>query len=257
MFYWHFKELKLRFCYLITGVLATFLIGYIYSHEVLFLFTKPLVEIMNKPNMPFIFTELTEAFLIQIEGAFILAIMCAFCPLFFVHLWVYLQPGLYEYESKTFTWVILIFLVSISLGFVFGYMKIIPLAWQFFIGFELNIETMPYSIMLEARIKDYMDLLFSFTCLVVLAFQIPCLVGIALLTSIVEVDTLIQKRRYIFFFVWVISAFITPPDIISQILLALPLYLFIELGFLFFFITKDISQSGGIGRRARFRFLSF
>ena len=67
MFYWHFKELKLRFCYIITGVLATFLIGYIYSHEVLFLFTKPLVEIMNKPNMPFIFTELTEAFLIRLK----------------------------------------------------------------------------------------------------------------------------------------------------------------------------------------------
>ena len=121
-------------------------------------------------------------------------------PIIFLHLWVYLKPGLYEYESKAFTWVILIFLVSISLGFVFGYVKIIPLAWQFFVGFELKIEAMPYSIMLEARIKDYMDLLFSFTCLVVLAFQIPCLVGIALLTSIVEVDTLIKKKTlYILF----------------------------------------------------------
>jgi sec-independent protein translocase protein TatC len=189
--------------------------------------------------MPFIFTELTEAFFIQIESAFIISIICAFCPLVLINLWIYIKPGLFEYEAKAFTWVILILLISISIGFLLGYSKIIPLAWQFFIGFELNIDNLPYSILLEARIKDYIDLLFSFTCLIVLTFQIPCVIGVSLMISLIQIETLIKKRRYIFFFVWLISALITPPDIISQILLAIPLYFFIELGFLLFFMLKE------------------
>lgn len=242
---------------MMIGLVSTFVISYQYYYEVLFLFTKPLLEIINKPHMSFIFTDLTEAFLIRIESAFILALISTLCPLFFFNLWAYLKPGLFQYEAKIFTWIISLFILSVSLGFLFGYSKIIPLAWQFFVDFELNADSIPYSILLEARIKDYIDLIFKFTCLIVLAFQIPCLVGIALLTSIVKIDTLIKRRRYIFFFVWVIAALVTPPDIISQVLIAIPLYIAIELGFLLFFILKDTSQSGGIGRRARFRFLSF
>ena len=65
-----------------------------------------------------------------------------------INLWIYIKPGLFEYEAKAFTWVILILLISISIGFLLGYSKIIPLAWQFFIGFELNIDNLPYSILL-------------------------------------------------------------------------------------------------------------
>ena len=137
----HLNEIKWRIFYLITGILNTFFVGYIYSYEVLFLFTKPLVEIMNKPNMPFIFTELTEAFLIQIEGAFILAIMCAFCPLFFVHLWLYLKPSLFEYEAKALNKYFHIIFRYHYIWFYFGYSKIY-LVWQFFINFELNLETL-------------------------------------------------------------------------------------------------------------------
>jgi sec-independent protein translocase protein TatC len=60
-----------------------------------------------------------------------------------------------------------------------------------------------------------------------------------LLTSIVKIDTLIKKRRYIFFSVWVLAALVTPPDILSQIIVAIPLYMTIELGFLLFYILKE------------------
>ena len=92
--------------------------------------------------------------------------------------------------------------------------------------------------MLEAKIKEYIDLLFRFTCMIVLAFQIPCFVGAALITSLIKIETVITKRRYIFFIVWLIAAFITPPDIISQIVMAIPLYFFIEVGFLIYFLIK-------------------
>lgn len=224
---------------MIIGILNTFIIGYLYSYEVLFLFTKPLIEITNKPNTSFIFTELTEAFFIQLEGSFILAMIFAFCPLMLIHLWLYLKPSLFEYEAKALTNILMLFLVSIILGFIVGYSKIIPSAWQFFINFELDIDTMPYSILLEARIKEYFDLLFRFTCIIVLAFQIPCFVGVALITSFIKIETIIDKRRYLFFTVWLIAAFVTPPDIISQIIMAIPLYFFIEVGFLIYFLLKN------------------
>jgi sec-independent protein translocase protein TatC len=234
----HLNEIKWRIFYLIIGILNTFLVGYAYSYEVLFLFTKPLIEITNKPNTSFIFTELTEAFFIQIEGSFILAIVFAFCPLILIHLWLYLKPSLFEYEAKALTQILILFLLSIILGFIIGYSKIIPTAWQFFINFELNLETLPYSILLEAKIKEYIDLLFRFTCMIVLAFQIPCFVGVALITSFVKIESIITKRRYLFFAVWLVAALITPPDIVSQIFMAVPLYFFIEVGFLIYFLIK-------------------
>ena len=83
----------------------------------------------------------------------------------------YLKPGLFQYEAKILTWIIRLFMLSISVGFIIGYSKIIPLAWQFFIDFELNTDSIPYSILLEARIKDYIDLIFKFTCLIVSPFK--------------------------------------------------------------------------------------
>jgi sec-independent protein translocase protein TatC len=133
---------------------------------------------------------------------------------------------------------LILFLLSIILGFIIGYSKIIPTAWQFFINFELNLETLPYSILLEAKIKEYIDLLFRFTCMIVLAFQIPCFVGVALITSFVKIESIITKRRYLFFAVWLVAALITPPDIVSQIFMAVPLYFFIEVGFLIYFLIK-------------------
>ena len=221
------------------GVVSTFLVSYSYYHEVLFLFTKPLLEIINKPHMSFMFTDLTEAFFVRIESSFILALISTLCPLFFFNIWIYFKPGLFEYEARIFAWIICLFMLSVSVGFILGYSKIIPLAWQFFIGFELNTESIPYSLLLEAKIKDYIDLLFRFTCLIMLTCQIPCIVGILLLTSIVKIDTLIKKRRYIFFSVWVLAALVTPPDILSQIIVAIPLYMTIELGFLLFYILKE------------------
>ena len=74
--------------------------------------------------------------------------------------------------------------------------------------------------------------------MIVLAFQIPCFVGVALITSFVKIESIITKRRYLFFAVWLVAALITPPDIVSQIFMAVPLYFFIEVGFLIYFLIK-------------------
>ena len=105
------------------GIVSTFLISYQYYYEVLFLFTKPLLKIIDKPHMSFIFTDLTEAFLIRLESAFILALISTLCPLFFLNLWMYLKPGLFQYEAKILTWIFTLFTLSITIGFTLGYLK--------------------------------------------------------------------------------------------------------------------------------------
>jgi sec-independent protein translocase protein TatC len=211
-----------------------------YRNEVLFLFTKPLIMVMGDPlNNSFIFTHLIEAFAAQLESCLILSFILSFLPLLIIHLFLYIIPGLFLYERKFLIFFLFGTLGFLSFGFIIGYNYIVPFAWKFLLGFQLLPESNPFSVVLEARIKDYIDLIVNLTYLIVFVFQIPFLIILGLFFNLFTIQFCTKHRRYILLSCWVIAALVTPPDVLSQICIAIPLFFIIELTFFIFFCCFD------------------
>ena len=226
------KEIKLRSIYTLIGFFLSILICYLYRSEVLFLFTKPLIVVMgNSLNTSFIFTHLAEAFAAQLQSCIILAFVICFLPLFIINLCLYLVPGLFKYERNFLILFILGIFSFLLLGLYIGYGFIVPFAWKFLLSFQVSSEINPFSVILEARIRDYIDLLVNLTYLILFVFQIPFCIILGLFFNLFTINFCVRHRRYFLLFSWIVAALVTPPDVLSQIFIAIPLYFLIELTF--------------------------
>jgi sec-independent protein translocase protein TatC len=163
--------------------------------------------------------------------AFFGAVFFSF-PIWATQLWLFIAPGLYRSEKKVIT----PFLVASPFLFVSGaalaYYFIFPLAWQFFISFETPAEAGTVAIQLEAKVSEYLSLVMHMILAFGIAFQLPVLLTLMAKVGIVSVDGLKRGRRYAIVGMFVVAAVITPPDVISQIGLALPLILLYEISIL-------------------------
>ena len=233
-----FSELKFRFLYILLSFFTSFLVCYSYKDQLVFFFSKPLILLTGQSSKTlFIYTHLSEALVAQLKACFIISFATMVIPVFLINMWLYVVPGLFRYERKLLNNFITLFLLFTLFGLLIGYKVFIPFVWKFLMSFSIQDSSIfnPFSVSLEARIKDYIDLIFDLTCLVLVIFQIPFLIVVSLLTGVSSLSFCISHRRYFLLFSWVIAACITPPDILSQSLVAIPLYGLIELTFLAFF----------------------
>lgn len=237
-----FLELKLRLMYTSLSFFVCFLICYLYKGQLIFLFSKPLILLTGHSSKTFfIYTHMSEALVAQLKACFIVSFSITLVCVFLLNLWLYIIPGLFEYERNSLNNFIGLFMFFVVFGFWSSYQIFIPFVWKFLTGFGIQDNTVlnPFSVVLEARIKDYIDFTFDLVCLILLVFQIPFLIVILLLTNVLTLEFCILNRRYFLLISWVIAACVTPPDIISQSLVAVPLYSFTELVFLMFFCLKS------------------
>lgn len=224
----HFKELKDRVIICVLVFFLSFILAYCFSKEIYQILLDPLVRIYAETGEQkrLIFTGLAEAFVSYINLSFYVALAFTL-PIAFMQFYLFLSPGLYKSERKA---VMPIFILSPILFFAGGYLVynyIFPLAFKFFSSFEYNDSGMP--IILEARVSEYLKLSMQLIIAFGMAFQFPLIIHLLIKLSIIEADSLRKKRRIIFVFIVIIAAVITPPDIISQIAIAIPLYLLFEL----------------------------
>ena len=231
-------ELKYRVFYTLLSFFVCFLTSYIYKDHLTFLFSKPLILLTGQfSKTSFIYTHLGEALLAQLKVCIISSLFLGFLPVLLLNLWLYIVPGLFQYERTFFKNFLFVFFLFGFIGFLFGYHFFIPIVWKFLMSFSIqeNSSLNPFSILLEARIKDYIDLTFDLGCLILLVFQVPLIIVILLLTEVLTLKFCISNRRYFLLFSWVLAACVTPPDVLSQALVAIPLYSFIEFTFFIFF----------------------
>jgi sec-independent protein translocase protein TatC len=229
----HLMELRKRLLYSVIALLVAFFGGMAVATHIYDFLMQPYAVAMAEHGgtQRMIYTHLAEGFIVQLKVGFFTAIFVTF-PVFANQMWAFVAPGLYKHEKRA----ILPFLVASPVLFVLGaalvYYFVIPLAWTFLLGFQTTGAQTALPIELEAAIGDYLSLVMSLILAFGIAFQMPVLLVLLAKVGIISAEGLKSKRRYAIIGIFVFAAIVTPPDVISQLGLAIPMMLLYEISIL-------------------------
>ncbi len=227
----HFLELKIRVLRISLIFIFCFIICYYFSNNIYNILLKPLANLsydnLNHGNIrKIIYTGLTEAFFTYIKLAAFSAFLMIM-PLIALECYLFIKPGLYTNEKKYAAILLLMSPLLFWAGSIFVFHVVMPRAWQFFLSFENNNIIVP--IILEAKISEYLNLIIQLIMAFGIAFQLPIIILILNLLKILKAEDLAKKRRLSIVINFIIAGIITPPDILSQFALAIPMLLLYEI----------------------------
>lgn len=225
----HLIELRNRLVYACAAIFIGFFICYFFAEDIYGFLVRPLADIyQGQTGRRMIYTGLTEAFFTYLKVAFWAGSFLAF-PFVAIQLWMFIAPGLYKTEKKAF----LPFLVATPILFFMGgamvYYFIFPLAWRFFLSFETPASPGVLPIELEARVSEYLSLVMKLIFAFGLSFQLPVALTLMGRVGLVTSEQLKRNRKFAIVGVFVVAAVITPPDVISQIGLGVPILILYEI----------------------------
>tara|TARA_Y100000590_G_scaffold257388_2_gene289076 strand:+ start:2310 stop:3068 length:759 start_codon:yes stop_codon:yes gene_type:complete len=231
----HLIELRNRVIYFFLFFIFSFFFSYLFVEDIFSFVTKPIIEsISYKENNRLIYTGLAEAFFSYLKLSLITALIIS-SPFLIYQIWAFVAPGLLNKEKKIiFPFIFLVPIMFIS-GFIFLYYFVIPIAWDFFTAFDTSGSEKNFRLELEPKINEYISLTVKLAFAFGLAFQLPTAIFLLTILGITSPRDLEKKRRYVIVIIFLVSALITPPDIISQIGLAIPIILIYEISI---FISK-------------------
>lgn len=168
-------------------------------------------------------TEIITPFTIPMKLAFIITMLLAI-PYIFYELWSFIAPALYKSEKKALLPVLIASIVLFYLGALFSYFVLCPMAFNFFIA------ATPKGVAMMTDIKHYLDFVLTMLWAGGIAFQVPILTIVCMTTGIVSREQLKHMRPYVIVAAFVLGMLLTPPDVVSQIMLALPMWGLFEIG---------------------------
>ncbi len=226
----HLGELRRRLLWCFVALALGTLICYVFVTDIYSFLVQPLATAMGPHDTQrLIYTSLGEAFLAYMKVSLFAGLFLTF-PFIAIQIWRFLTPGLYSAEKR----VILPFLIATPILFFLGgamvYYVILPLALPFFLSFQSFDTALP--IQLEARVADYLDLVMTLIFAFGVCFQLPVIMMALARIGQVTAHGMRRWRRYVVIIIFVLAAIVTPPDVISQTSLAIPMYLLYEISIL-------------------------
>ena len=213
----HLIELRKRLIYALLGFFGVFI--------VCFYFSKPVFNFLLEPTRRFgepVVLDIFEFFFVTLKLSGFLALIIGF-PLIATQIWAFVAPGLYRHEKRAFR----PFLIATPFMFYAGCAVMYYIVMPYVLNFMLELYTPP-DIKVTLRASDYLERVLQLVFAFGFAFEIPVLLTLLVRVGIVSTEGLRSKRRYAIVIAFVIAAVLTPPDVVSQLALAIPLIGFYE-----------------------------
>ncbi|QQG46868.1 MAG: twin-arginine translocase subunit TatC [Candidatus Azosocius agrarius] len=220
----HFIELRKRIINCFIFIICVFLILFSFSQELYSLIAKPIIKQLPEGNT-LIATHVTTPFLIPLKLTFLISIIISI-PYFISNIWNFISPGLYKNEKTKILPIIIYSIILFYIGLLFSFYIICPLALNFFTTCISN------SITIMTDISNYLDFIISISIATGISFQIPIITILIIKFNFISKKDLTDKRKYVIILAFILGMLLTPPDVISQILLAIPIWILFEIGIL-------------------------
>jgi sec-independent protein translocase protein TatC len=228
----HLVELRKRLVWSFATLFVSFIVAFAFVDPIFTVLVQPLLE-AGHDRM--IFTGVMEAFFTRVKLAFFAALMISF-PVLATQLWLFIAPGLYKQERRAFLPFLLMTPVLFATGAALAYFFAIPVALHFLLGFEgdlggVNQEALP-------AVGLYLDFIMKFLFGFGVSFLLPVVVMLVERAGLVTLEQLRKGRRYAIVAAFIIAAILTPPDVLSQLMLAIPLIILYEVALVGIILTR-------------------
>jgi len=220
----HLEELRTRLVTSFIAVGVGFAASYAFKEKIFKILVRPLISVM-KTGETLIFTNLPEAFFTYLKVSLLAGIMLA-APVILYQFWMFVAPGLYQKERRLLLPIVFLSSFFFIGGALFGYFIVFPFGFKFFLGFATeHIKPLP-------SMREYLSFSSKLLLAFGLVFELPLAITFLARMGLVSVDYLKKNRKYAILLFFVGAAILTPPDVVTQIMMALPLMLLYEVSIL-------------------------
>ncbi|WP_260583302.1 twin-arginine translocase subunit TatC [Sphingopyxis sp. PET50] len=234
----HLVELRSRLLKSLVAIAVAFGVCLYFARPIFSVLVQPLVK---AGQGKLVYTQLFEAFFVEVKVALFAAMMIAF-PVIANQLWKFVAPGLYRQEKRALLPFLFATPVLFTLGACFAYFITIPLALKFLLGFQGNVGGVTQEAL--PSVGNYLSFIMQFVMAFGIAFLLPILLMLLERSGIVTRQQLVSARRYMIVAAFAIAAVATPPDVLSQFLLAVPLILLYEISIFAIWFTQRRRKTG-------------
>ena len=217
----HLIELRSRLLIIAVAVLVAFIILLPFSRDIFTLVSEPLREVL--PGNAMIATAVASPLLTPFKLTFFAALFLVM-PVVLFHVWNFIAPGLYKNEKRFAIPLLATSIVLFYLGIAFAYFVVFPLIFGFFTSIA------PEGVEVQTDITQFLDFITTIVFAFGIAFEVPVATVLIVWAGLTNIEKLAKARPYVFLMAFIAGMFLTPPDVISQSLLAVPVYLLYELG---------------------------
>jgi len=217
----HLEELRRRLIVCFSAVGIGFVLSYGFKEKLFQILTRPLISVM-KTGDKLIFTGLPEAFFTYLKVAFLSGIILA-TPIIFYEFWMFVAPGLYNKEKRLMFPIVFLSTLFFVGGSFFGYFIVFPYGFKFFLGFASEtIQPLP-------SMREYLSFASKLLLAFGVVFELPLIITFLAKLGMVSVSFLKKNRKYALLLFFVGAAILTPPDVVTQVMMALPLMVLYEI----------------------------
>ena len=234
----HLLELRNRILIIVSSIVICAILLSPFANTIYNFLSLPLLSVLPEGSS-MIAVDVAAPFLAPFKLIVLLAIAITF-PISIYNFWAFISPGLYNNERKFVAPILISSTILFYLGILFAYYIVFPLIFSFFTSIA------PAGVQIATDITSFLNFVIKIFFAFGLAFEVPIITLVVVLAGLTTVESLSRKRPYIIVFAFIIGMILTPPDVISQILLAVPIWVLFEFGL---FLAKIITKNKGKKKR--------